>query len=260
MGRLLNTYKMCEKNERFWEVDFVGGIALLMMITYHLIFNPYYFGDYGIDANSGLWLVLGRSTAILFITIAGISLSLSYARVKGELSTKGIIVKYVKRGGFIFSIGLLVSLGTYIFLRGEGYVVFGILHFIGLSVIIAIPLLKYRYISLVVGAISIALGFFLAQLEFGFYWLLWLGFRPISFQTMDYFPIFPWFGLVALGIFTGRLICPEHTRKVKIPSPKNGVVRYISLTGQNTLLIYLVHQPVLIALLYALGLIEIPLL
>ena len=249
---------MFEDKERFWEVDFIRGIALLMMITYHLIYDLYYFGDYGIDANSGVWLVLGRSTAILFITIFGVSLSLSYSRVKDELSNSEIVVKYVKRGGFIFSLGLLITISTYLFLKGEGYVRFGILHLIGLSVILSVPLLRYKYTNLLVGTVAMITGYFLANLRFSFNWLLWLGFKPEGFRTVDYFPILPWFGLVLLGSFIGKLLYPGHTRIIRIPNVSGmKPVKFISFIGRKTLLVYLLHQPILISILYLLGLIDL---
>ncbi|MGM0404923.1 MAG: heparan-alpha-glucosaminide N-acetyltransferase [Thermoplasmatota archaeon] len=251
---------MFKDKKRFWEVDFIRGVALLMMITYHLIYDLYYFGDYGIDANSGVWLVLGRSTAILFITIVGVSLSLSYSRVKDEVSNSEIVIKYVKRGGFIFSLGLLITISTYLFLKGEGYVRFGILHLIGLSVILAIPFLRYKYINLIIGAVSLVVGFLLADLNFSFNWLLWLGFRPDSFYTVDYFPVLPWFGLVLLGLFIGKSLYPGYSRIIKIPDmSRNKLIKFISFIGQNTLVFYLIHQPILILLLYLFGLIDIPL-
>ncbi len=251
---------MFENKERFWEVDFIRGTTLMMMITYHLIFDLYYFGDYGIDANHGVWLILGRSTAILFIAIVGVSLSLSYSRVKDQLSIVEIVIKYVKRGGFIFSLGLLITIATYLFLKGEGYVRFGILHLIGLSVILAIPFLRYKYVNLIIGAVSLVIGFYLANFYFDFNWLLWLGFRPESFNTVDYFPVLPWFGLVLVGIFIGKLLYPEYSRIMKIPDmSRNKPVKFISFIGQNTLVFYLIHQPILILLLYLFGLIDLPL-
>lgn len=252
--------RMFEDRERFWEVDLIRGIALLMMITYHLIYDLYYFGNYGIDANSGVWLILGRSTAILFITIVGVSLSLSYARVKDDLSTNEILIKYVKRGGFIFSLGLLITIATYLFLKGEGYVRFGILHLIGVAVILSVPLLRYKYVNLVGAGVVIVTGFYLADLSFSFNWLLWLGFRPEGFHTVDYFPILPWFGLVLLGIFIGKLLYPEYSRMIKIPDlSRKKPIRFVSFIGQNTLIFYLVHQPILISVLYLMGLIDLPL-
>ena len=251
---------MFEDKERFWEVDFIRGIALLMMITYHLIFDLYYFGDYGIDANSGIWWVLGRSTAILFITIVGVSLSLSYSRVKDELSNYEVFVKYVKRGGFILSLGLLITIATYLFLKGEGYVRFGILHLIGLSVILSVPLLRYKYVNLLLGTVVMIIGYYLANFRFDLNWLLWLGFRPEGFHTVDYFPILPWFGLVLLGLFIGKLLYPGHTRMIKVPSVSGmKPVKFISFIGRKTLLVYLIHQPILISILYLLGLIDLPL-
>ncbi len=251
---------MNHRKARFWEVDFVRGVALCMMILYHLVFNLYYFGDHGIDANEGVWFILGRSTAILFVTIVGISLSLSYARVKDRISSRDLILKYLKRGSIIFGIGMGITLVTYLFLQGEGYVVFGVLHLIGLSVMISVPLLRYKYMNLIVGCIAILSGSFIRSLGSGSRWLLWLGIRPHGFHSVDYFPLLPWFGLVTLGIFIGKYFYPDYERRLKIPDHEGKLVESISTLGRNTLVVYLVHQPIIIAGLFLLGLIDIPIL
>lgn len=112
--------------------------------------------------------------------------------------------------GKVFSWGLIITLVTWIFLRGN-FVVFGILHFTGISIILAYPFLKLRYRNLLIGLLFIFLGTYLKGFVFNFYWLVWLGFRPIQFYTVDYFPLLPRVGVVLMGIFFGNLLYPDYS-------------------------------------------------
>ena len=65
-------------SNRFAEIDFLRGIAILLMAFYHIFYDIGVFGFLSFSTNSGLWLLLSRFTASLFVLIAGISLTLSY--------------------------------------------------------------------------------------------------------------------------------------------------------------------------------------
>ena len=69
-------------SERFWEIDALRGIAILMMITYHVIFDLNYFEFTSTDLNSLPLLFFLYPVGTLFLLLVGISLTLSYSRVK----------------------------------------------------------------------------------------------------------------------------------------------------------------------------------
>jgi uncharacterized membrane protein len=218
-----------------------------MMIIFHAIFDMNYFSSYRIDIQSGFWWFFVRITASIFILIVGVSLTLSYSRAIKE--RKDLLMKYLYRGTKIFSWGLIITLITWLFFRQE-FIVFGVLHFIGLSIILAYFFLRFRLLNLLLGAVFILIGIYLANLTVGFSWLLWLGFTPQNFYTFDYFPILPWFGLVLLGLFLGNTLYPNGKRRFKIREIKNPATDLFCFLGRHSLLIYLIHQPILIALLY----------
>jgi len=226
---------MAKPQPRFWEVDALRGIAIVMMIAFHLAFDLSYFGNYDLNIHSGLWRLFGRATASIFILLTGISLSLSHSR-----SATGM-EKYLKRGLKIFCWGLLITLITRLFFPAE-FIIFGILHFIGLSIILSYPFLGQKRWNLIIGLAIIIVGLSLKGP---------LPLFPTPFRTFDYFPLFPWFGLIPIGIFLGNSLYPNHTRRFSIPELSTP----LSLLGRHSLLIYLLHQPVLIALLYALGIV-----
>ncbi|SFM77336.1 heparan-alpha-glucosaminide N-acetyltransferase [Methanolobus profundi] len=233
--------------ERFFEVDAFRGIAILLMVIYHFFFDLDFLGIREFDTHSGLLLVIGRSAAIMFIFLVGVSLTLSYSRAKAlSIDNQDKIIHDLKRGAGIFGWGLVITVVTATFLE-QGTIYFGILHLIGASIILAYPFLRYRKLNLVIGLAFLLAGIFMDNAYAGFPWLLWLGIKPYSFYTLDYFPLIPWFGLVLLGIFTGNSLYPDHKRSFRMCDCEGNVaVRLLGYLGKRSLLIYLVHQPVIV--------------
>lgn len=233
------------------------GVAILMMVWYHFLFDLSYLGGYNIDVYSGLWRYWARATAILFIFLVGLSLCLSLARVKWVKPGESLFPKYLKRGLRIFGWGLSITLATRL-LFPQGTVYFGILHFIGLAVILAYPFLRWRFLNLLLGLAALGFGLYLQNLTVDFPWLLWLGLRPEPLYTFDYFPLFPWFGIVLLGIFVGNCLYAGYKRHFPLPNAagQNPALRFLGLLGQHSLAIYLLHQPILITLLAVLGVVK----
>ncbi|MEN6553411.1 MAG: heparan-alpha-glucosaminide N-acetyltransferase [Methanobacterium sp.] len=247
-------------NKRFWEVDSLRGLAIVMMVVFHFIFDLNYFGIYSFNMYSGFLWWFARVTASIFIFLVGVSLSLSYARttLSSNCPTeKELFLKYLKRGLKIFSYGLLITAATYIFI-GDGFIVFGILHFIGMAIILEYVFIKRKYLNLFLGLAFIVAGIILMSFRFDFYSLLWLGFTPNNFYTVDYFPLLPWLGVVSFGIFLGNTLYEKYVRQFELPDLSNNlVVKVSSFLGKHSLLIYLIHQPIIIILLLLFGFIDL---
>ena len=243
--------------KRFWEIDFLRGLVIIMMITYHLFYDLDFFNVYNIYIGSGFWWYFARIIAAMFICLVGISLTLSYSRARIQNPKSHLYPRYLRRGLKIFSWGLIITLMTWIFLK-EGFVMFGVLHLIGISIILAYPFLKLRSWNLLIGITFIYLGMYLKNFTFGFSWLIWLGLMPDNFYTVDYFPIFPWFGVILIGLFLGNLLYPSYTRKFNLFDISNfSFIRLFCFLGRHSLFIYLIHQPILIILLCLLGVVNI---
>lgn len=248
---------MSEKANRFWDVDVVRGVAIVMVVFYHLVFDLDNFGGYPIESTAGFWAVFADTSAFLFVFLAGLSLSISRERAGDE--EQGLFGKYLGRGLRIIAWGMLITLVFRIV--DFGYVIFGILHLIGLSIILAYPLLKLRYANLVLGLAIIAAGIYLQTQDFvvgGAAGILLtpLGFLPEGLMMPDYRPLLPWFGVVLLGLFFGNAAYLVW-RKKSPPAPVPRAAKPLAFLGRHTLFIYLIHQPVLIATLWALGIIEL---
>lgn len=226
------------------------------MVASNLVTDLDFFGAYK-TTEGDFWFFFARFVALMFVFLAGISLAVSYSKAKKVLPEKKLFKKYLRRGFKVFCWGLAITLFTMLFLR-NGFVVFGILHFIGLSTILAFPFIKRNNnLNFLFGIVFIAAGLFLQGFRFDFPWLLWLGLIPTNFYTVDYFPLFPWFGVVLLGLFFGNRLYNGNARRFEFRDfSKFFLARLFCFLGKHSLSIYLIHQPIIISVLYLSGIIH----
>ena len=235
---------------RFWEVDFLRGMAIVMMVLFHLAYDLNYFGAQRIEVASGFWFYLARFTASLFLLLVGVSLTLSHSRARLLGQEDRFRFLLMKRSLWIFSLASGVTLVTYLFI-GRGFILFGVLHLIGISLLLAYPFLRLHGVNFLFGLSFILVGLFLQSLSVDFPWLIWLGLAPMNFYSVDYFPLLPWFGVILIGVAFGDLFYQGYSRRIPMPDlAGSSLVRWIAFLGRNSLAIYLAHQPVLIGLLY----------
>ena len=219
--------------KRFAQLDLLRGLAVASMLLFNWSFALLLLGVYTITDASWYWWLFPRIIAGTFILIAGISLSISHSR-------KRTYLHFLKRGLGILAIGMVATLATWLYL-GNGFVVFGILHFIGLSIIIAPLFFRLGRWNILLGILIFASGFFLSTNSAALLWLM-----NYDFYTVDYFPMLPWLGLVLTGIGIGSVLNLNRKSKLRI--------KPIEFLGRNSLAIYVVHQPLLIIALKLFGL------
>ena len=236
------------KTNRFWEIDFLRGIAIIMMIIFHFLYDLNFFNFVSIDLFNIPMIFYVYTTASIFLVLVGVSLTLSYSKAKKILTKNQLHIKFIRRGIFIFSLGIIITIVSWFYLK-QGFIIFGVLHCIGVSIIVSYPLIRFRVLPLSLGIVFVLVGIYLKTLTFNFSWLLWLGFMPSNFYTVDYFPLMPWLGVVFIGIFLGNTFYENGLRKFSIiENPKISFFNFISFFGRYSLLIYLLHQLVLIGI------------
>ncbi|MDD5182381.1 MAG: heparan-alpha-glucosaminide N-acetyltransferase [Candidatus Nanoarchaeia archaeon] len=225
------------KTKRIWEIDALRGVAIVMMIAYHTLWGLNLSGLISYtQINTGFWRAFAYTTATIFIFLVGVSLTLSFSRVNKK--NHDYVFKYIQRGLAVFGCGAIITALTYL-LYPDAFVYFGILHFIGVGIILAIPFLPYKKLNLVLGAVLLALGTAFYNITLNVPWFMLLGFRFWGMSTLDFFPILPWFGVILLGIFVGNAFIPNGRLKLKVPEiPLRNALAFL---GRYSLIIYFLH-------------------
>lgn len=235
---------------RFWELDFLRGIAIVSMVFLHACDDFSLLKERQV-LEPVLRYTWQRGTAILFLLIFGVAAYLSNSRNDPQLRPG--FKRWFRRGTYLLGWGMIVTLITAIFLR-KGFVVFGILHLMGVGSILIYPFLSRKFLSLGLGVVFIITGIFLSRYRFDFVWLVWLGLIPDGFCSVDYFPIIPWFGYILIGTFFGDFIYPDGVRKFRIKEYSgNPIIKNLCFLGQKSLWIYLIHQPLLLVTIYTIS-------
>lgn len=195
------------------------------------------------------WQIFARSIGTTFTFLLGLSLWL----VATRLSRPALRRYAVRRSMAIIALGLLITAGTYFFV-GNAYVRFGILHLLGSMLLLGLPFVGAPlWAPLGAGVAMIAAGAYLTTLSAPFPWLIPLGVVQQRVDMVDYYPMLPWGGAALLGVACGRLSYPNGQRRIALPDLSAVIpIRALRFLGRHSLLIYLVHQPVLLGGLFGL--------
>ncbi len=226
------------KSSRIIGLDIFRGLALLLMIIYHFNYDLSYFHITEINLNSSSFFILFRYTIIsMFLLSVGISLALVHQ--------KSILWEKLKKRTLLLGLSsLTITLSTYIIFP-NAWIYFGILHFILLSSLLVLPFLNHPKTTLLV-ALLILIGYTTNNLSvhpiFNFLQPI-LHLPPI--HTQDVIAIIPWFGVVLLGTLIPYYNLHLKIFTQKIFSSNTPLNKLLKFMGQHSLLIYLIHQPIL---------------
>ena len=237
-----------ERRVRYHLLDGIRGIVLISMIAYHFSWNMVYM--YGAKwswyRSTGAY-IWQQSICWTFIILSGFCWSMGK--------------QPLKRGLMVFGGGLLVTAVT-IAVMPQNRVVFGVLTCIGSCMLLLIPLDKVLRKVPAEAGIVLSFGLFVLarNVNRGFLgfesWNLWalprslyrnlltayIGMPSGGFYSTDYFSLIPWFFLFVTGYYLYTL-CRKYNwlrgefLQVQIP--------IVDFFGKRSLLVYLLHQPVI---------------
>lgn len=222
------------------------AVAMICMLVYHTAYDLY--ALFGVPLplfTSPFYVNLQRFIGYSFILISGISCC--YSR------------NNLRRGVICFGCGLLMTAATAVVMP-EQLILFGVLHFLGAAMLL-FALLKHVLdrIPTMWGMLGSAMLFLLFQpvargwigigpLRLALPGILYstnllfpLGFHNANFSSADYYPMLPWFFLFLFGTFWGR-----YWKSGRMPAfVYRTHIKPLAALGRHTILIYLVHQPVI---------------
>lgn len=221
---------------RFDILDAWRSLAIVLMAAYHFLFDLYIFGVMSAEQLFSAPLhILERFICCSFILLAGASARFSRSNLRRGLITlaAGAVVEAgAAVAGQRIRFGVLMLLGASMVLY----------HFLG-NLFEKIP---GRLLAAGSGGLFFLTRWWTGKTVVSVKWLYPLGFMYRGFYSADYFPLMPWFFLFLVGTVLGGW-CLEHRndRVLTTPLPK-----VLTWPGRHSLLIYVLHQPVLYGVSY----------
>ena len=228
-------------------IDMARGSGIVLMFVYHFSWDLTFFGFAELPLFTNAWWLAFRTLIVgIFLSVAGLSQIL--AHVRGFRPRP-----FLRRLGVVGACAGAVTVATALIFP-EGYVFFGILHNLALAAVL-VPAFAPLPVA-AIGALALAFlaaPWLLADPLFDHPWLQWVGLMTHQADSVDYVPLFPWFGVVLLGVAAGRLVMRGNRAVAAAAAwrPEGRVVALLGWLGRHSLALYLVHQPVFFALLYA---------
>lgn len=224
-------------------LDAARGAAIGAMAVYHFSWDLRYFGYITADVTGDFgWRLFARAIAASFLFIVGVSLVLA--------SRKGLNrARYLRRLGAVVAAAAAITVVTY-FLFPDSYIFFGILHHIAVASVLGLAFVGAPLLIVVAAAVaSLFAPSLLAGPAFDNPALFWLGLGSYAPRTNDFVPLFPWFGVVLAGIVVARL-APLVPQRLRLNSAGAWMPRPLLWAGRNSLIVYLLHQPILFGIVF----------
>ena len=231
------------KSGRYPFIDGLRGVAIVLMMAYHFTFDLNLFKVVHVDFNHNIFWLSARGLIVsMFLGLVGISL---YLASEHGLNKQ----RYWRRIGLLLVCALMVSVASYLMFP-KTMIFFGILHFILIASLLGIWFVRLYWANLVLGCGIVITGILVQHPVFDQSALQWVGLMTHKPATEDYVPLFPWFGAVLIGMFLGRYLYSESVPDFARWRGDTATGRILTLAGRNSLLIYMLHQPLFIGILY----------
>ncbi len=225
---------------RLGGLDSLRGLAIAWMVFFHFSFDLNWFGYIHTDFYTNpLWLWQRVCIVSLFLCSAGLAQAVGDERRRSERA-------FWKRWAQIFGAGLLVVGGSWLAFP-RSFIYFGILQ--GVAAMLLVHHLLGRRLGawvLVLAPLAIAAPHLWTSAFFNPPWWNWIGLITRKPITEDYVPLLPWLGVFWVGAGVGALLRRWQLRPLRALPRVPGLAQL----GRWPLRIYLLHQPLLIALLW----------
>ncbi len=222
---------MTNNVKRFQIIDFLRGIAVILMIIFHFSYDLDLFGYVDINfLKDPFWWFFPRVIVFLFLISVGASLSLAHSKKIQWPNFNKRLLKLV-------ACAIVITVSTY-FMFPKNWIYFGTLHCIAGVSLLILPFINRPKISFVFFLV------FMVPAMLGYKWPFW----NMPHASMDYIPLLPWVGIGFLGISYKHFLM-EKTDQWLASASFPGKEMTLKM-GRHSLLIYLVHQPLLFGIVW----------
>ncbi len=230
--------------QRFDRLDALRGVAIVWMVGFHFFFDLNHFGWLQPPHNFNrdlLWT--GQRTLIvsLFLLCAGAGQALA---LQAGLSWP----RFWRRWAQVAGCALLVSAGSALMFP-RSWISFGVLHGMALMLVLARLAAPLGWRLWPLGALLVLLPMGVQHEVFDSRWTNWVGLVTRKPLTEDYVPLLPWLGVMLWGMAAGQWLLAHGRQQLAGPLPP--VLAPLATLGRWPLLVYMLHQPLLIGALSA---------
>ena len=232
------------QTSRYQIIDVLRGVAILMMFSFHFSFDLNYYGFIQQDFYNGAFWINYRIVIVSsFLALVGVSLFLA--------TRNGFKPRpYFQRLGLLLLFAALVSIASYIQFP-KSMIFFGILHFIAAASVLGLAFTRFYWLNLVLGISLVVVGSQYQHQLFDQPLLQWFGLMTHKPVTEDYVTLLPWFGVVLIGLFLGKFIYQyQHLVVLQSWQSEHPIFKGLTFAGKHSLIIYMLHQPIFMGLLY----------
>jgi uncharacterized membrane protein len=195
---------------------------------------------------AALWAILGAQQAAgAFFMVSGAALSISHARATSPEDRAIHFARLLGRSLGLLTFGALLTVLS-LWLVPHMPVWFGTLHLLGSALVLAYPFLNWpAWASLLGGLAIVGLGAAVANIPVGGP-LAALGGATLS---LDIMPLFPWAGMVILGVYVAKRLYPNGQRAITLPAwEATPLAQWLAKLGRHALDLYLPQLPILMGL------------
>ena len=234
---------------RYALLDVARGGALLLMFVYHFSWDLTFFkvADFQIFSD-WKWIWFAKFIASIILFVMGTASVMARRRNPAGLDP----AVFLRRLAIIAMAAGLVSTATFI-VDARSYIFFGILHHIAAASVILAVVHRLPSAAIVVMAAAVAPApAFFRNDAFNADYLLWLGLFTEAPGSVDYVPLLPWLALPLAGVLAGRALFHGNAVPPMLAwVPNDPVSKAVHYLGRHSLIVYLIHQPILFGSLYA---------
>jgi len=246
-----------DRSSRAFELDFLRGIAIIMMMFMHFSYDIRY--EFGFDTfsylkSSWFWEFVHPIIIVLFVGLSGLCCSFSRNNLKRGLRLLAVAMTFT-----------VVTYGITYFMGIECLIIFNVLHMLSVSTLV------YAFVTFIekktkikpeqMTFILIMVGIYIIILNIRLYYYdnvtSNMLFYPLGIQikgepmVADYLPLIPWLGVFLTGAGAGRMLYSD--KKTLFPGTSEVVRRItapLEFLGRHSLIVYIVHQPIIYGILY----------
>jgi len=231
---------------RYQYIDILRGVCIVLMVVFHFNYSLIHiFWVEFLNFSEIFWFTVWKTAALWFMTIAGISYFLASRKYPPSELRK----KYMKYAAVLWVIALWISGITYLIIPDQ-LILFGILHFFAISFLI-LPVITRNFIVTSASLIFIiwVWNFIPEWVESEYLFPFW--FVSPNFSSADYYPIIPYLWMILMWYIVWVLGEKYWYMKLfHVSRSLNTLEKLFSNIWKKSLLIYLIHQPVIILSLY----------